>query len=561
MNKFSRGGSQSGTFVRKESGNVVPKIFSSGNVQRRSDSSDTMQLNRTSVVKDVLSGHAPLYEPPEPLMELIFRGKPPPELRSTAKKYIPRLTSCTYNALTKEAKNLSLEAGSCSHQMMDLASTHYGSFLKNAHMLTDVRTKQLIAIDEQLSQMQTLLDPLEEKLEAFKEATVELQAEKQSFRNVSHQIDLIQELLEIPQLLDAAIRNQMWDETLDLLAFCYHTFKGYDEKADASEIPLMERLKQEVSVQRKHLETTLFQQLTKEVNLPTCVRLMGYMRRLTNPSFSEEELSAIFLRERRSFFEHVKQKWERTSGTVQDAAEILRMHACDVVTQYKGLFLDLHPPAQQWLFSQIEWFFDVVQTKLVPGNKSVDAATVLAMFRQASHASATLKRQGGGFISALMSKFEGYLDTYFGDMFASSLLTFQSELRRYDWTPSTAYTDVTIGHINCVELTRHRPVALFCNDIIAAFNELRQCPFSSLRASILRHSADTLRGAVNLIRECRREMELAPQHHLAEFNRMCRNISDVRPLVNYHLETIFGSDTCVPETVFKGLTDIMDSAS
>lgn len=511
----------------------------------------------TSAVKDVLSGRAPLYEPPEPLLELIFGSKPPPELRSMANTYIPRLTSCTYNALTKESKSLSLEMDSCSHQMMDLASSNYGSFLRNAHMLTDVRTKQLLAIDEQLSQMQTLLDPLEQKLEAFKEATAELQTEKQSYRNVSHQIDLIQELLGIPQLLDASIRNQMWDETLELLAFCYQTFRGYDERVEVAEIPIIQRLKEEVAVQRKHLETTVFQKLTTEINLPSCVRLIGYLRRLTNPSFTEAELCAIFLRERRSFFESAKHKWERTSGAVQDAAEILRTHACDVITQYKGLFLELHPAVQKWLFSQIEWFFGVVQAKLAK-SKSADGATVLAMFRQASHASATLKRQGGGFISALIGTFESYMETYFGDMLAGSLVTFQSELHRYDWTPSTACADATIGHVNCVGLTRHRPVALLCNDIITAFNELRQCPFSSLRMSALNSAADTLRGTVNLVRECRREMELAPPHHLEEFERMCRTLSDIRPLVNYHLEALFGADTSVPETVFERLSEIIE---
>jgi len=399
-----------------------------------------------------------------------------------------------------------------------------------------------VEIDDHLDQTQALLDPLEEKLEMFKAASIELQAEKQSYRNVSNQVDLIQELLGIPQLLDASIRNEMWDETLDLCTFCAQTFQAYDNMPDG-EIPLLERLKTDVAIQRKHLEKTLFHKLTTDVNLPTCVRLVGYLRKL---GYVEEDLFVIFLRERRGFFESAKQKWERMSGTIEDAADLLRTHVCDIVTQYRALFIELHPPVIEWLYSQLTWFFQRVQGKL---DANVDAFTLCSIFRQASHASNTLKKQGGAFIPALMFTFETYMENYFCRLLSAALFKFQSELQRHDWNPRTS--DFILGHINCSEVLRHRPLAVFCNEIIAAFNELRQCAFTKLRDSSITACGDTLRGAGKIINDCREVMELA--RHSDEFDRMCRSFGDLRSIVNVHLEAIYGPDSDVCESVLMGV--------
>jgi len=73
------------------------------------------------------------------------------------------------------------------------------------------------------------------------------------------------------------------------------------------------------------------------------------------------------------------------------------------------------------------------------------------------------------------------------------LLTFHAELGRYDWVASTALAGpsgsmgatgedagggLTWLHPQALELTRHKPLAVFTNDIVEVFNKLRSVLFT-----------------------------------------------------------------------------------
>lgn len=70
---------------------------------------------------------------------------------------------------------------------------------------------------------------------------------------------------------------------------------------------------------------------------------------------------------------------------------------------------------------------------------------------------------------------------------------------RYHWLPSTAliqgpddYDLSSVGDSDkaslTVYLTRHRPLAVFFNDVTTAMNELRQCPASSVAEPVARYA-------------------------------------------------------------------------
>merc|ERR1712039_415351 len=60
------------------------------------------------------------------------------------------------------------------------------------------------------------------------------------------------------------------------------------------------------------------------------------------------------------------------------------------------------------------------------------------ILRQCLHASSTLKRLGGHFYPAVAGIFESRMEHNVREMLDMALLTFQAELGRYDWVPSTA---------------------------------------------------------------------------------------------------------------------------
>ncbi|CAE8633617.1 unnamed protein product, partial [Polarella glacialis] len=188
----------------------------------------------------------------------------------------------------------------------------------------------------------------------------------------------------------------------------------------------------------------------------------------------------------------------------------------------------------------------------------MDAAQLTTVLRQCLHASSTLKRLGGHFFPAVANIFEARMERNSREMLDNALITFHAELGRYDWVPSTALSGGTVGpgstegaaasgpgwlHPQALDLTRHRPLAVFANDFVQAFNELRQCTLYGLRVPVVSHCYECLMAAVNMLRSVVATQTLQPASSKAsEFARMCRHFADILvPLIASHLEALFGS--------------------
>ena len=155
----------------------------------------------------------------------------------------------------------------------------------------------------------------------------------------------------------------MYDDALSLLAFTGHMFQSHkarkkratgvlpipmgdvqdvssgerDEETssterhegDASEIPLMDLLEEQVRAQEQHFENSLKQQLASDIHLPACVKIVGYLRRLG--AFSEEQIRALFLEQRGIFIGKHKVQIERNMRAnnvtcLRAASDLMRTH-------------------------------------------------------------------------------------------------------------------------------------------------------------------------------------------------------------------------------------------
>merc|ERR1719161_3507876 len=126
-----------------------------------------------------------------------------------------------------------------------------------------------------------------------------------------------------------------------------------------------------------------------------------------------------------------------------------------------------------------------------------------------------------------------------------ALLTLHAELGRYDWVASTALAGAAAAavgedaapavagganwlHPQALQLTQHRPLAVFTNELVQMFNELRQCTLWALRAPVVAHCTECLMGAVNLLHSTRQTQGLAqgtPRGN--EFAQLCRNFAEI----------------------------------
>jgi len=519
-----------------------------------------------------------------------------PRLVETARGYFPHLTSSTYERLLREPEALQLEHERCAREMEQLAVQNYGAFIGSAKVTQAVQ-QGLGGIQGSLDEMAESLQPLQEGLRGFQATAAGLASRRASLRNVLQQHGALLELLELPQLLDACVRNQMYEESLELLGYCSNLLQAHEARGE--EIPVLGQLQEQLAVQRANLQASLVAQLRTDIHLPACVRVMGFLRRIQR--HSEEELRSLFIEHRRSFLEGHKHQVELLRGSrgsvvtaLRNAADLLRTHAYDIGTQYKALFPQDDGPLGTWLGEQIAWLTGLLQAHLLPQRADgrlqtgpqpgqggaaakamasasavwgpgaaarIDATSLATILRQCHIASSTLKRLGGHFFPAVAGIFEARMEHHVCEMLDVALLTFHAELGRYDWVPSTALAGsgvaATAGagvldaasasgpkylHPQALELTRHRPLAIFANDIVQVFNELRQCTLYSLRAPVVLHCLECLTGAVNLLRSVLGSQAFqASSSKATEFARLCRHFAHILvPLVASHLEAVFG---------------------
>eukprot|EP00931_Biecheleriopsis_adriatica_P091617 TRINITY_DN65503_c0_g1_i1.p1 TRINITY_DN65503_c0_g1~~TRINITY_DN65503_c0_g1_i1.p1 ORF type:complete len:660 (+),score=159.52 TRINITY_DN65503_c0_g1_i1:61-1980(+) len=492
--------------------------------------------------------------------ELTELQKSNPALIDTARSYFPHLTSSTYEALAREPDTLQIDKDRCEREMEQLAVQNYSAFIGSAKVTQAVR-QELSSIQKHLDEMAEILEPVQETVAQLEEAAAGLSTKRGGLRNVLQQHGQILELLELPQLLDACVRNQMYEESLELLAFCHNLLQAHEARGE--EISVLSNIREQVAVQRSNLRDSLAAQLKTDIHLPACVRIVGFLRRAHR--HSEEELRSLFIEHRSKFLDSHKQQVEllrHSRGSVgtalRNAADLLRTHVYDIGTQYKALFPQDDGPLSIWLNSQVMWLVGLLRIHIMPSSASnavkaakIDAAQLTTVLRQCVHASSTLKRLGGHFFPAVAHIFEARMEHSCREMLDAALLTFHAELGRYDWLPSTALsgagssmtTEGASGqHPQTMELTRHRPLAVLTNDIVQMFNELRQCTLYGLRVGIVERCYECAVASVNLLRSVLASQTLQPgSAKMGEFQRLCRHFADILlPMIASHLESLFG---------------------
>lgn len=382
-------------------------------------------------------------------------------------------------------------------------------------------------------------------------------------------------------------------------------------------------------MQRANLHSSLVQQLRTDIHLPACVRVMGFLRRIQRHSEEELRSLFIehrrsFLEGHKQQVELLRGSRGSVVTALRNAADLLRTHVYDVGTQYKALFPQEDGPLGTWLSEQIAWLTGLLRAHLLPprsqkaspaspqsagasvarspaaggtlgamggwGHGSgvrIDATSLATILRQCHIASSTLKRLGGYFFPAIAGIFEARMEHHVCELLDVAVLTFHAELGRYDWIPSTALAGGTPGtgaagtagaagaaaaaggpnylHPQALELTRHRPLAVFTNDIVQVFNELRQCTLYGLRAPVVLHCSECLSGAVNLLRSVLASQAFqAGSNKAAEFARLCKHFAHILvPLVAAHLEAVFGTGARLDSTaiVESMVPDLLPAAS
>lgn len=238
----------------------------------------------------------------------------------------------------------------------------------------------------------------------------------------------------------------------------------------------------------------LLQQLRSNSQLPVCLRVIGYLRRMD--IFTEAELRVKFLQARgtwlRSMLAAVPE--EDPYVHVTKTVEACRVHLFDIITQYRAIFSDedpLLPPAEQavnestifhgWVMQQIAHFLETLERDLERGVGS----RLDSLLGQCMYFGLSFSRVGADFRGQLAPMFQRVAMETFSKAVQEALDKFKEDMNLYTLISLPSMLGNTIPAVAAgiqpgtlqppMCLLDFPPLACFLNNILTAFNDLRLC--------------------------------------------------------------------------------------
>nr|XP_042133578.1 conserved oligomeric Golgi complex subunit 8 isoform X4 [Peromyscus maniculatus bairdii] len=367
----------------------------------------------------------------------------------------------------------------------------------------------------------------------------------------------ILEILEIPQLMDTCVRNSYYEEALELAAYVRRLERKY------SSIPVIQGIVNEVHQSMQLMLSQLIQQLRTNIQLPACLRVIGYLRRMD--VFTEAELRVKFLQARDA--------WLRSILTVipnddpyfhiTKTIEACRVHLFDIITQYRAIFSDedpLLPPAMGeytvnesaifhgWVLQKISQFLQVLETDL---NRGI-GGRLDSLLGQCMYFGLSFSRVGADFRGQLAPVFQRVAINTFQKAVEDAVEKFQDEMTSYTLLSAAAILGsssmpaaVPAAQPGALQppmaLLDFPPLACFLNNVLVAFNDLRLCCPVALAQDVTRALEDALAKVTKTILAFHRAEEAAfssGEHEI--FVQFCTAfLEDLVPYLNRCLQVLF----------------------
>ena len=464
----------------------------------------------------------------ESILSSIFKNKFSDEERRNPEfsLYLSRLSSFDIHKLNMEPARLENEKSRILDLTQDLAFQNYKTFIKTAKCSKDI-FKDFGVIETRLQSLLDKLPLLSEHGHSFiKEAAGISDIRSSNSLTLTRHTELL-EILEIPQLMDTCVRNQYYEDALELMFYV----KRLDKKSFVAEIPLMTGVIKDVQQSSQLMLEQLLGQLRTAIQLPACLRVVGFLRRLE--CFTETELRLRFLQARNAWLESVlstisvgdsdNDAYERITRTV----EVYRVHLFDIVTQYRAIFSDdsdvlFHERINKkvdnlpydasifhcWLSYRIDLFLGLLQACLDNGvGNRLDSVLGQCMYFGQS-----FSRVGADFRCLLIPIFQKAVSTSFSKLIQETTKEFEREMMSYSLlSTSISYNQITpTGALSTatnnseipqppISLLDYPPLAVYVNGILFAFNQLRICLPLSIATILPLELLASVKNVANII--------------------------------------------------------------
>lgn len=457
--------------------------------------------------------------------------------------YFSELLSYSLERLAKEPELLRVDQEQIKRSIQECAVSKYRAFVDTARCLSAVAA-EMEDVQSSLDSLEADLPVLSSKCEGFEADARGILANRAANKQLQATHSTVLELLEIPQLADTCVRNGNYDEALDLRTFVAKLTYMHGD------LRVVQLLSSEVERVNAAMLTQLLAKLRGAIQLPECLRVIGYLRRLA--VFSEPELRLRFLQSREQWLD--EQVADLGPSNAYDylkrLTDLNRLHLFDIVMQFRAIFSDdaAAPSAgaggllgaasasggagepdggilYSWAHHRICLYVDTIRQHLP---RIPEGGNLMSVLEHCMYCGMSLGRMGLDFRALLPPMFEAAVMAIFRKAVASSVGNFAKSLDLHKWValPSaTAARDrraaaaaaaAASGDSGSSLASRRGsgllgtgmgegedaappqglmdcpPLAVFTNGLLAAFNELRHCAPLSVKGQVAALLQDAL---------------------------------------------------------------------
>ncbi|XP_072492535.1 conserved oligomeric Golgi complex subunit 8 isoform X3 [Notamacropus eugenii] len=494
----------------------------------------------------------------EGLLASLFRDRFPEgqwRERPDVGRYLRELSGSGLERLRREPERLAEERAQLLQQTRDLAFANYKTFIRGAECTE--RIHRLFGdVEAALGRLLGRLPSFQQSCRNFVKDAEEIGSNRHMNTLTLNRHTEILEILEIPQLMDTCVRNSYYEEALELAAYVRRLERKY------STIPVIQGIVNEVRQSMQLMLTQLIQQLRTNIQLPACLRVIGYLRRMD--IFTEAELRIKFLQARDAWLRSILTSIpnEDPYFHLTKTIEACRVHLFDIITQYRAIFSDEDPllplaagePSVNesaifhgWVLQKVSLFLQVLESDLQRGGGS----RLDSLLGQCMYFGLSFSRVGADFRGQLAPVFQQVALNTFKKAVQEGVEKFQDEMNSYTLISAPAALRSAIPAAVPVTqpgtlqppmgLLDFPPLACFLNNILVAFNDLRLCCPVALAQDVTASLEDALGKVTKIILAFHRAEEAAFSSREQElFVQFCTVfLEDLVPYLNRCLQVLF----------------------
>ncbi|CAD7079139.1 unnamed protein product [Hermetia illucens] len=493
----------------------------------------------------------------ERVLKLIFPKGVPESLENRPElfSYLEKLGTYKVEQLKKEESRLEEENKSIIEQTQDLAISNYKTFIQTSEC-----SRQIF---NEFQRTETRVDALIEKLpefsqkcEKFLNETSEINAKRRLNSITLKRNAQLLEILELPQLMERCIREGRYEEALELAAYVQKLGQKHGE------IPVINNIVVSIEASWHTMLVQLLAQLRTDLQLPRCLQVVGYLRRMQ--AFGNAELKLKFLQARDAWLCDVLNSIPKDDPQqhLTKTIELTRINVFNIITQYKAIFPDDNIPTSAgdlasgegsrifhaWLHRKIDNFLQTLEMDLQRGVSSLDAVLGQCMYFGLS-----FSRVGADFRALMAPIFVRVILQNFNNHIRKVNQDFESDLEKY-----TLINKVTSGiHRRKEEITPtdsysppetlldYHPLASLCNGYLNVLNDLRLCAPISLAIDVTRTLESSLKTvAKNILLFYKQEQQAFTGNERESFVKLCSCFAyDLIPYIQRCVHAIFPQST------------------